>query len=81
MSAMGGKRTPDCLGFGMAYGGDPDFQMHKTAFGLVIGAMGFGLMIAVGGSLSDLWGVLKIVAGLLLIGGGVYGLMRYWRSV
>jgi len=65
----------------MAYDGDPEFQRHKTAFGLAVGAMAFGLLIAASGSISDLSGVLKIMAGLLLIGGGAYGLMRYWRSV
>ena len=43
--------------------------------------MAFGLLIAVGGSLSDVAGVLRIAAGLLLIGGGAYGLRRYWRSI
>jgi hypothetical protein len=65
----------------MAYGGDRDFQRHKTAFGLAVGAMAFGPLIATSSSISDLSGVLRIIAGLLLIGGGAYGLMRYWRSV
>lgn len=58
---------------------DEDFIMAKTIFALVGALVIFGIILLANASLGSIWGVAKLVIGILMMGGGIFIAMSYVR--
>jgi hypothetical protein len=65
----------------MAYEGDEDGIVHRSAFAIAGAAVVFGLMIAFNADLTSVWGIVKACFGAFLAAAGFMGWVSYWRSL